>query len=190
MFQKIFITVFTLFVTAAHATWELDSTQSTLNFVSTKKATVGEVSTFNSYNGSISAEGGVELEIDLSSVNTNIGIRDERMSKFLFQTDMYPTATLTGNVSLDSAKGLTPGQSEKQTVELSLKLHGVSSMVNAEVNVIATERGYLVYNIKPVLLNANNFNLNEGIDKLKDLAKLDSISLAIPVNFSFQFIKK
>jgi len=190
MFHNIIIALLVLSTSVAHATWELDLEQSTLSFVSTKKAAIGEIGTFTSYKGTISDEGSVQLQIDLNSVNTNIAIRDDRLNNFLFQTDKHPTATLTGNINLDTAKELKLGQSSHQTVELELNLHGVSTKIKSEVNVIATETGYLVYNIKPVLLNANNFNLGEGINKLKELAKLDSISLAIPVNFNFHFVEK
>ena len=53
---------------SAWADWELDSTQSAINFISIKNDSVGEVHSFTSLAGSIGATGKVQIVINLNSV--------------------------------------------------------------------------------------------------------------------------
>ena len=61
------------------ASWTLVPESSHLAYGSIKKDTVGEVNSFTSLSGQVSPDGQVEVEIDLSSVETNIDIRNERI---------------------------------------------------------------------------------------------------------------
>ncbi len=63
----------------AWAEWELDNSQSAVNFVSIKNGSVGEVHSFASLVGYIGAAGNVQLTINLDSVETLIAVRNERM---------------------------------------------------------------------------------------------------------------
>jgi len=42
--------------------------------------------------------------------------------------------------------------------------------------------------VQPILLSADSFNLVSGIEILRDLANLSSISHAVPVNFTLFFV--
>jgi len=44
-----------------------------------------------------------------------------------------------------------------------------------------------VNTIKPIMLDAFDFGLSEGVTKLMEVAKLPSISTAVPVSFSLIF---
>ncbi len=72
----------------------LDNSLSSLSFVSVKKGTTGEVHTIDKLSGSLSVEGDLLVTLDLSSVNTKIAIRDERMQEHLFETGSNPVATV------------------------------------------------------------------------------------------------
>ncbi len=63
---------------SAHADWNLNNSESSLYYVTSKAAAISEVNTFSRLNGAISDSGTASLEIDLASVDTTIEIRDEQ----------------------------------------------------------------------------------------------------------------
>ena len=85
----------------------LDNTLSTLSFVSVKKGKVGEVHTIDKLSGSLSETGDLVIKLDLSSVNTNIDIRNERMQQHLFETKNNPTATISAKIGKVPTSGVS-----------------------------------------------------------------------------------
>ncbi len=63
------------------ADWKLDNNHSSVNFISVKNDSVIEQHHFRNISGSVSKDGQVKVVIDLTSVDTQISIRDERMKK-------------------------------------------------------------------------------------------------------------
>jgi len=47
----------------------------------------------------------------------------------------------------------------------------------------------MITSIKPVIINAEDYKLSEGVEMLRSVAKLSSISMAVPVTFSLVFKK-
>ena len=176
------------FTQSALADWALQEAQSNINFVSVKNHAVAEVSQFKQLEGSIDKQGKVELSIDLASVDTGIMIRDERMKKMLFDVAKFSHANLTGQVDVARASNLKVGERYNDTVKLKLSLRGVEKTVSAQVSVInLTNEQWLVASAKPVIINASEFKLVKGVNKLRDLAGLSGISAAIPVTFNLMF---
>jgi len=180
-----------LLATSTFATeWALDSKESQLNFVSVKKTHIAEVHQFTGLKGDLDDKGNFRFEIDLNSVDTNIAIRDERMREYLFQTKIqsFSQAIVTAKLD-DTVIDLIPvGASETLNVEAKLALHGETKLLNMELLVtrLADEK-LLVISAKPVLLKVDDFALVAGVEKLKELAKLPSISYAVPVTFELMF---
>ena len=87
----ILLTLFSLALVSlpSLAAWKLDNENSRLNFVSVKKASIAENHSFKKLEGSIDNNGKVNIKVDLTSVDTNIAIRDERLKKFVFESDKY-----------------------------------------------------------------------------------------------------
>jgi polyisoprenoid-binding protein YceI len=81
----------------ALADWQVGS-GSQVRFVSIKNNTIGEVSHFETLAGSVTDAGEVEVRVALDSVETNIGIRNERMKKMLFEVGLYPEAVITAQL--------------------------------------------------------------------------------------------
>ena len=80
------------------------------------------------------------------------------------------------------------GDTYKDSMTVSLSLHGVSKEMVTDVRVVKlTKNSVLAESLKPVIVNAEDFNLSQGVDKLREIAKLPSISTAIPVTFSLVF---
>ncbi|MCQ1060907.1 YceI family protein [Photobacterium sp. ZSDE20] len=184
-------TALMLGATGAWAGLKLDSTHSSVGFSSVKNDSVMEQHGFRNLSGSISAQGEVSLSIDLTSVDTKIQIRDERMKKELFNTEVYPLTIIEAKVDSAAISGLSAGQTVVQDVEFKIDLHGKSEVLNAKVQVTGLDDGgLLVSTINPVELQAGAFGLDEGIGKLKDIAKLNSILLTVPVNANLVFVSE
>ncbi len=171
--------------TSVLADWELDPAASSLHFISTKNAAVAEVHSFKSLSGGINAAGSARVKIALASVDTAIAIRDERMQEFLFQTAQFPSATISAQVELAPLAALAPGQQEHFKFPITLDLHGASAKLMADVTVTALANQRIeVRSSAPLLVNAADFDLVQGLAKLQELAGLKSISTSVPVTFS------
>jgi polyisoprenoid-binding protein YceI len=190
-------TLKTVFVVAwlvagsASAEWTLIPDKSHLSFVSVKKEHIAETHTFDKLEGSISNTGTGELLIDLNSVDTKIPIRDDRMREFLFETNVYPNAVFEVNVDareFAELNELAVGDQQLIPLRGRLGLHGVSQELTADA--IVTKAGASrihVSSAAPVIVRAEDFNLVAGINKLREIAGLSSISYSVPVTFNLTF---
>ena len=175
---------------AAAAEWRLDGERSSLYFVSIKKNEVAETNHFDRLSGGY-AKGEARLNIDLTSVETGIDIRDQRMRKHLFEVDSHPSATVTLEVSEQRVADLEPGEQALLDATATLDLHGATQELDTPLTVSRLADGSLqVTNARPVVVNAGPFGLTQGVEKLREIAGLPSISPAVPVQFSLYFVKK
>lgn len=173
---------------AAQGDWTLDAEASQLNFVSIKSGDIAEVHHFSGLSGSVSEDGTAELVIDLATVETGIVIRNERMREHLFQTDTYPQARLTAEIDLAALYDLAPGDQTELTLDGVLDLHGVQLPISADVLVSDLNGSRVIVSTQgPVMIHAEDFNLQAGLDTLQDLAGLPSITPAVPVTATLVF---
>ncbi|MCV6606557.1 MAG: YceI family protein, partial [Porticoccaceae bacterium] len=171
--------------------WQLNNELSDVSLVTTKATHVAEVHHFKQLSGTI-GDKGATLTIDLGSIHTNIDIRDQRMRDMLFETARFPSATFSANIDTNALKGLTPGQQVTQNLTGSLSLHGQSQTLDlgqVTVTHLADNR-LLVASQRPVVINAGAFGLAAGVEKLRAIAGLPSISNAVPVSFQLVFEQK
>ena len=172
----------------AQAAWELDGSSSTVSFVSTKAINVAEAHKFTDISGGIEPDGQVNVAIGLTSVDTGIELRDDRMRDMLFETGTYGMASLSARVDIGELEEMQPGTSAEVTVEGVLSLHGESRPLVIEAIVTrAGDNTLLVSSKKPVIVNAPEFKLGDGVEALREIAGLPSISLAVPVSFVLAF---
>lgn len=170
------------------ANWSLSSDKSSLHFVSIKKGSIGEVHHFKKLEGDINPAGQAEIKIALSSVETNIPIRNDRMQKMLFNTDKYSNALISVKTDINRVNALAIGGQYTQKVTAKLTLVGITKSVSAEVRITKlSSNRFSVNTVSPVLLNASEFDLVGGIQALQKIAGLPSIATSVPVTFSFLF---
>lgn len=164
--------------------WKVNNSQSTVSFISIKKADVGEIHRFKQIEGALSDSGGFSLTIDLSSVDTGISVRDDRMQGLLFEVAQFPKLQLTANINPKLISDLKVGETLTTQVDASISLHGEQQALpfNVVVAKLSTTK-MLVTSLTPVIIHAGDFNLVTGVEKLRDIAGLTSISLAVPVSF-------
>ena len=171
----------------ASAQWTLSNEASTLSFVTVKADHVAEVHTFDELSGAIGEDGSVSIEIALASVNTLVPIRNERMQSMLFETDLFPRATITSQINSDGLANMALGSSEEIGLDFTLELHNQSQTYNATVLVSRQEAGLIATTVKPIVVNAESFDLVAGVEALREVAGLPSISRAVPVSFTVVF---
>jgi len=174
--------------TSAWADWALDGEQSSLSFVSTKAMNVAEAHKFTRLSGGVDSNGQASISISLASVDTGIELRDERMREMLFKTEQFASAEVTAKIDAATFADLKAGQSVDTTIEGVLELHG--EMRPLVMDVVIARSGpsrMLVMSRKPIVINAPEFNLAEGVEALREIAGLPSISLAVPVSFILAF---
>lgn len=176
-----------LFVSAAQAHWSLDNEASSLSFVTVKAEHVAEAHSFDRLSGTIGDNGDVEITIELASVNTMIQIRNERMQEMLFETNMFPEATISGSIDLDALTDMDAGASTARQIDFELSLHGQSVALAADVQITRTGEGVVVSTLKPIIVMSDAFALTTGVEKLREVAGLPSISRAVPVSFTVVF---
>jgi len=174
--------------TQAEAGWTMDPARSHLAFVSIKAEDVAEVNTFKEMAGSISDAGDVTVSLFLDSVETLVPIRNERMREILFDTTDYKEATLTAKVDPGMIAEMQPGQIADVTAEGMLSLHGQTQPMIINMQAAKLDDGtVMVAATKPLIVDASKFGLSDGVEKLREIAGLSSISHAVPVTFVITF---
>ncbi|MEZ5568344.1 MAG: YceI family protein [Halioglobus sp.] len=172
----------------AWAQWDLVNERSSISFVSIKNGDLGELHGFGSLLGFVSAEGDVQVDIDLDSVETKIDIRNQRMREKLFQTAKFPVARVSAEVEPALIAAAAEGATVTADIPVTLSLHGLSKTVTVPVVVIGEEGGRLqVFSARPVLLSAADFGLQAGVAALVEIAGLKSISDTVPVTLHLVF---
>ena len=178
---------------SVYADWKLDTTASTVSFVSVKNASVVESHYFTSVDGRASKTDqgalNVEVRIDLTSVETLIPIRNDRMLAMLFETASFPRAVISARIPVDSISSTPVGGSKSMTISAQLDLHG--SKVNMEIPLTVVKvapDSFYVTSQKAVVINASQFSLAAGIEALREVAGLKSITMAVPVSFGLLFV--
>ena len=180
----------TLLILAAplsYAEWTL-SPDSSVKFLSTKNTNITEIHEFTQLSGSVSDKGNAEISIDLTSVETGISIRNERMQSMLFNVSDYTSATVSADLPDTMMLALKNGETATSVLPLTLELHGERKEIEADVLATAAADGHVIVTTQsPVLVNAGDFKLAKGVEALREVAGLDRISTTVPVTFTLLF---
>lgn len=170
--------------------WTVNGDESHIAFVSIKSGTIVEAHSFQSIKGTVSPDGRAEIDIALDSVETLIDRRDERMREFLFETDTHPNSTITTQLDPTAFSTMGVGESITHPVLATLNLHGEE--VEIETDLAITRVGadkMLVSTVTPIIIRADDFGLGTGLEKLRELANLPSITPEVPVTISIVFTR-
>ena len=169
----------------AQADWSINDT-SRVGFVSIKNNVIGENNAFQRVSGGISDAGAVTVNIDLTSVETGVGIRNERLQKMLFNVASFPQATVSAQLSDAQLMALKSGGSVAESVSVSIALHGKT--VSKQVELAAAQSGdtVRVTTTQPIVITAAEFGLEGGVAALQKIAGLNAISRSIPVTVDLQ----
>jgi polyisoprenoid-binding protein YceI len=181
MFPKLVILLSGVgFMAPVQADWAV-SDSSRIGFVSIKNNRIGENNAFERVSGSISESGQVAVSVDLSSVETGIGIRNERLQKMLFEVASFPTASIDAALSDGQIAALRAGGARAESVSVNISLHGKTVSKTANVSVSSSGGDVRVTTTQPIVITAQEFGLESGVAALQQIAGLNAISRSIPV---------
>ena len=163
--------------------WTL-SDESQISLTSTKNGIVSETHSLAAIKGGVSAAGKVELALDLRAIETNIPIRNERMQTWLFSDE--PVAKLSANVQ--------PALSAKETaftIDQTLTLEANGNTVMLDVPLTVVREGDAVAKVAgQLVIDVADFGYAPGIEKLREIAGLKSISTEVPVDVKLVFVRE
>jgi len=167
--------------------WTMNAETAALRFQSVKNETKVESSTFGTYVGTIDEEGLATVRILLDSVDTNVDLRNVRMRFLLFETFQFPEAVVTMQLDPAQLEDLQQVRRKVLVAPYTIELHGVTSEREAEIAVILLDDDTVaVTSATPISLPTADFNLDGGIAKLEEAAKVEIIPSAT-VTFDFTF---
>jgi hypothetical protein len=177
-----------LFSTPVFPDWTLVNEESRINFISIKASDIAEIHTFEELSGSVKNSGEAQVIINLASLETLIPIRNERMGNLLFETKLYPTATFRLGVDLQTILLTEIGKSLDVTYRGVLELKSKQFLIPIKLSVTRLgNESFSVTSSEPLLLNADTLGLSGGIESLRVIAGLPSISKSVSVTFSLIF---
>ncbi len=175
---------------SAAADWSVNSAQSSLNFVSVKNDVVAETHSFKDLTGSLTEAGDFAVAIPAMSIDTMIPIRNERILEHVLTAKQYASINAKGKVDSKVLAGLKTGDSVVVDQALDLTLLTKTQSLTAKVKVTKVSDSQLVVTtVAPIMLDVNKFELNAGVEKLRELAGVKSISPMVPTTFSLVLVK-
>lgn len=125
----------------------------------------------------------------LDSVETLVPIRNERMREVLFNTTNYRKAVLHARIEPAQLAALEVGAIALLTAEAELSLHGQTQPLILKMQAARLDAAHImVASREPLIIEAEQFGLSQGIEALREIAGLSSISRAVPVTFVVTFV--
>lgn len=163
--------------------WSIAPEHSKLNFTSTKNGSVTEKHHFERFTGSLLSNDQFVLTVDLTSLNTSIEIRDQRVNQHVFATEEYPKAMVIGKFEVFDIP--MKGQTIEVKLQANLYFKNLRLPIEAMVTINNQGEQLVVTSTQPLILQADKLQIGEGIASLKKLANLKSINPEFPVSFKF-----
>ena len=178
-----------LMAQATLADWRLTSA-SKVGYVSIKNNAIAEHNVFSGVTGSLSKKGQLKITIDLSTVETQVDIRNQRMRELFFEVTQYPQAVVTAELDVQELAQIDSGAPLEIVKPFTLSLHGVEATAEAHLRVVAVGGRAWVSTVRPVLISAADFGLEGGVSALQKIAGLEAIAAVVPVSIDLKFVKK
>ncbi|MFQ6547235.1 YceI family protein [Aestuariibius sp. 2305UL40-4] len=177
-----------LFAATTASAWTLDGEASAIGYVSIKNADTAEPNLLPGLSGSVDEDGTAEIQIDLATVETYIDIRNERMQEHLFRVAEHPVATLTAELDMADYETMAAGETKQTEFAVTVATNGEERTYDALATVTRVgEDRVAVASRQPVIVYADELGYADGLVTLQEIAGLDSIQLAVPVNFTLVF---
>ena len=178
-----------LMAQATLADWRLTSA-SKVGYVSIKNNAIAEHNVFSGVTGSLSKKGQLKINIDLSTVETQVDIRNQRMRELFFEVTQYPQAVVTAELDVQELAQIDSGAPLEIVKPFTLSLHGVEATAEAHLRVVAVGGLAWVSTVRPILISAADFGLEGGVSALQKIAGLEAIAAVVPVSIDLKFVKK
>ena len=178
-----------LFTQATLADWRLTSA-SKVGYVSIKNNVIAEHNYFSGVTGSLNKKGQLKVSIDLSTVETQVDIRNQRMRDLFFEVMQYPEAVVTAQLDMQELAQVESGAPLELVKPFTLSLHGVESTAEAHLRIVSVGGRAWVSTVRPILISAADFGLEGGVAALRKIAGLEAIAAVVPVSVNLKLVKK
>ena len=182
------------FASETAPTWMVNTAASTLTFNTTKAGAAGvggitETMRFTRYEGGLDAQGHIAFKIDLTSIDSGLAIRDERLQTIFWNVGTHPSVTFAAQLAPETLMKISK---ETTVVEVDgqLTMAGLTKPVKAQLQVTPVNGKVLVSTRRPILLKADDFGLTPGVEALRAIMGLNFLAATVPVNFSLELAQK
>lgn len=158
-----------------------------IGLVQLKNGTAEVPATFATPKGTLNADGTGSFEIDLSSWDSQLELRDTRVQEIFFKAPEHPKATFT----LTSAEGLKTdiavGESSTATLKGELSLYAGKAPVEFPATLTHnTDGSFQLATTQPFQVSIESLGLNENLQVLMEICAHESIGDAVDVSFDFK----
>jgi len=178
-----------LITQATLADWRLTAA-SKVGYVSIKNNVIAEHNYFSGVTGTLNKKGQLKVSIDLSTVETQVDIRNQRMRDLFFEVMQYPEAVVTAQLDMQELAQVESGAPLELVKPFTLSLHGVESTAEAHLRIVSVGGRAWVSTVRPILISAADFGLEGGVAALRKIAGLEAIAAVVPVSVSLKLVKK
>ena len=178
-----------LITQATLADWRLTAA-SEVGYVSIKNNAIAENNYFSGVTGSLNKKGQLKVSIDLSTVETQVDIRNQRMRDLFFEITQYPEAVVTAQLDRQELAQVESGAPLEIVKPFTLSLHGVESTAEAHLRIVSVGGRAWVSTVQPILISAADFGLEGGVAALRKIAGLEAIAAVVPVSVNLKLVKK
>ena len=178
-----------LITQATLADWRLTAA-SEVGYVSIKNNAIAENNYFSGVTGSLNKKGQLKVSIDLSTVETQVDIRNQRMRDLFFEITQYPEAVVTAQLDMQELAQVESGAPLELVKPFTLSLHGVESTAEAHLRIVSVGGRAWVSTVQPILISAADFGLKGGVAALRKIAGLEAIAAVVPVSVNLKLVKK
>jgi hypothetical protein len=168
----------------ADSAYRLNLETAVVGVTSTKNDRISERHQIKFKTGTVSSMGQVDLVLDLRTTETNIPIRNERMQQHLFA--QFPLATVFAQLPPDVFAKARAGKAISEPVVVTLVANGVAQTYSMQMVLEQDVMGGLIVSGKTEI-DVSLFGYGAGIEMLRNLAGLLSISTLVPVDFLLAF---
>jgi len=141
--------------------------------------------------GTISEQGNVLFKVDLSSVETNNSLRNLRLQDVFFETTRFPESTVSLDLGENFLSKLEVDKANQVPIQATLSLHGITKKIETTLLVTRLKSDCLIVtSMEPIAISLIDFNVLDNLEKIRQLAKLDSIPKVIIISLNLFFIKE
>jgi hypothetical protein len=110
------------------------------------------------------------------------------MRDIVFQVAQHAEATVSVPVDAAALDSLTVGESMTGTYTATVSLHGINLELAADLKVVKlADDSIQVSTVRPLIVGAAAFGLEEEVEQLRVIANLTSITPNIVVNFTLVY---
>ncbi len=178
-FIKQFLIILPVLSFSCLADWQLQTDNSSVTFVSTKQSHINEVHQIQSFDVSVTDNKAIAIKLDLSSIESGIPIRNDRMKAMLFDVANFRYATLSLALpdALENIKSAT-----RYSITAMLDIKGKKAPMQLDILIAPGKDTVTATLLKPVIVTAQQFGLDKGVDALREIAGLNSVGYAVPVS--------